>query len=45
MRLANPDIPWVVDVEEVGKMVAHVICLPREVAVNELDIAAAGLPQ
>jgi hypothetical protein len=28
------------EVEEVGKMVAHVICLPQEVVVG-----AAGLPE
>lgn len=45
MALANPDIPWAMEVEEVGRMVAHVICLPYSVAINELNIAATGLPE
>ena len=45
MRQTNPDIPWAMEVEEVGKMVAHVICLPREVVVGEINITAAGLPE
>jgi len=41
----NPDIPIDVGVEEVGKMVAEVICLPANVAINEVNIVSAGLPQ
>jgi len=39
------NLPFVIDAEEVGKVVADVINLPDSVVVNELSISAIGLPE
>lgn len=44
-RITACNLPWVLDAEEVGKVVANVIDLPASVAVNELNISAIGLPE
>ena len=44
-RITAHNLPWVMDAEDVGKAVAHVISLPEGVVINELNISAIGLPE
>jgi len=39
------NLPWLMDAEEVGAAVAHVLTLPENVVINELNISAIGFPE
>jgi len=38
-------LPWVMDADEVGKAVAEILTLPKDVVINELTISAIGFPE
>lgn len=44
-RIEARGLPWVMKAEDVASQVAHLIGLPEEIVVNELNISAIGLPE
>ena len=42
--LEKRGLPWLTDPDQVGKIVAEIATLPKEVNINELNITSVGHP-